>query len=134
MKRNNEQPEQFNRVIAYIRKSSEDNEKGEALKQLNSIEYQRKFVSEAIKRYDLELVHTPFEDDKTGYEAFVRDVFNSMLDYIKEHKNEIDGIICTELSRLARNFADGGMILWYMQCGIIKRIYTPEKYIRKPKQ
>jgi len=124
---NNQPPEQFDRVVAYIRKSSEDNEKGEASKQLNSIDYQRKFVGEAQRQHKLTLVHPPFEDDKTGYEAFVRDGFEEMLTYLKDHKKEVDGIICTEISRLARNFADGGMILWYMQSNIIKRIYTPTK-------
>lgn len=122
--------ENYNRVIAYIRKSSEDNEKGQANKQLNSLDYQKNFVNEAITRYNLKLLRQPFEDDKTGYEAFVRDGsngFNAMLEYLREHKNEVDGIVCTEISRLARNFADGGMILWYMQSGIIKRIYTPSK-------
>ena len=127
---NDNPPEQYNRVIAYIRKSSEDNIKGEAHKQLNSIEYQRKFVPKAVQMYDLKLIREPFEDDKTGFYAFVRDGsngFNAMLDYLKDHKNEVDGIICTEISRLARNFGDGGMILWYMQSNIIKRIYTPTK-------
>ena len=50
-----------------------------------------------------------------------------MLSYLKAHKDEIDGIVCTEISRLVRNFADGGMLLWYMQSGIVKRIYTPSK-------
>ena len=117
----------YNRVVAYIRKSSEDNLKGEANKQLNSLEYQKDFVKEAITKYKLELVGPVFEDDKTGYEAFARDSFANMLDYLKDHKGEIDGIVCTEISRLARNFADGGMILWYLQNGTIKRIYTPTK-------
>lgn len=117
----------YNRVIAYIRKSSEDNKQGEANKQLNSLEYQRTFVNDTIKKHDLELVCKPFEDDQTGYEAFVRDNFRDMLEYIKDHRDEIDGIVCTEISRLARNFGDGGMILWYMQCGYIKRIYTYSK-------
>ncbi len=115
------------RVVAYIRKSSEDNLKGEASKQLNSLEYQRNFVKEAVLKYNLKPVIKVFEDDKSGYEAFIRDGFDDMLSYLKAHKDEIDGIVCTEISRLARNFADGGMLLWYMQSGIVKRIYTPSK-------
>ena len=119
--------QKYNRVVAYIRKSSEDNQKGEANKQLNSLEYQKNFVKEALKRYELKLVGPIFEDDKTGYVAFQRDSFAEMLEYLKDNKGKIDGIICTEISRLARNFADGGMILWYLQNGTIKRIYTPTK-------
>ena len=122
--------EKCDRVIAYIRKSSEDNEQGEAYKQLNSIEYQKQFIRDAVQKYKLKPVIKVFKDDKTGYEAFVRDGedgFMAMLDFLKTHKGEIDGIICTEISRLARNFGDGGMILWYLQNGTIKRIYTPSK-------
>ena len=123
---NNQEPH-YNRVIAYIRKSSEDNERGEAHKQLNSLEYQRQFVKDAIARHNLKLVHSPFVDDKTGYEAFVRDGFQAMMEYLDEHSEEVDGIVCTEISRLARNFGDGGLILWNMQKGVIKRIYTYSK-------
>ena len=123
---NNDEPE-YKRVIAYVRKSSEDNEKGGASKQLNSIEYQRQFVFEAQQKYGLTLVTKPFEDDKTGYEAYVREGFEKMLSYLENHKNDVDGIVCTEISRLARNFGDGGKILWFLQNGTIKRIYTPSK-------
>jgi DNA invertase Pin-like site-specific DNA recombinase len=125
--KNQNEPE-YNRVVAYIRKSSEDNEKGEAKKQINSIKYQKEYVTEeAVKKYDLKLVHKPFIDDKSGYEAFGRDSFNEMLEYLSDNKGKVDGIVCTEISRLARNFGDGGMILWYLQSGVIKRIYTPSK-------
>lgn len=125
-----EDQKKYNRVVAYIRKSSEDNKQGEANKQLNSLEYQQNFVKRALQQYDLKLVRPVFEDDKSGYDAFIRDGengFNAMLTYLKEHRGEVDGIVCTEISRLARNFADGGMILWYMQNDTIKRIYTPTK-------
>lgn len=117
----------YNRVVAYIRKSSEDNKEGRAHKQLNSLKYQKTFVDKAIKDYNLKLVHPPFIDDKTGYEAYVRDGFEEMLTYLQDNKNKVDGIVCTEINRLARNFGDGGRVLWYMQDGIIKRIYTHSK-------
>lgn len=79
----------YDRVVAYIRKSSEDNLKGEANKQLNSLEYQKDFVKEAVNRYKLKLVGPIFEDDKTGYEAFARDSFAKMLDYLKDHKAKL---------------------------------------------
>jgi len=113
-------------VVAYIRKSSEDNARGEANKQLNSIEYQQQFAEEAKKKYGVTVVQT-YQDDKTGYDAFIRPDFKRMLDFLKDKNGEIDGIVCTEVSRLARNFADGGMILWYLQNGTIKHIYTPSK-------
>lgn len=118
---------QYKRVVAYVRKSSEDNVKGVAHKQHNSVDYQRNFIKETIKRDGLKQVQPNFEDDKTGYEAFVREGFENMINYLRDHRDEVDGIVCTEISRLARNFGDGGMILWYMQSGIIKRIYTHSK-------
>lgn len=117
----------YNRVIAYIRKSSEDNDKGEAHKQLNSIKYQRQFIKDEIMRLDLKLIHPPFEDDKTGYEAYVRPGFREMIRFLDKHPDDIDGIVCTEISRLARNFGDGGKILWLIQKGVIKRIYSHSK-------
>ena len=59
MKKDDKGP--FNRVLAYIRKSSEDKADGEANKQLNSFSYQRNFVKEAITKYDLKLQHAPFD-------------------------------------------------------------------------
>lgn len=76
-------------VVAYVRKSSEENKEGEAKKQLNSMEYQKRFVDETIKRYGLKLLHSPFEDKKSGYEAFQRDGFQEMLNYIEEHKTRL---------------------------------------------
>ncbi|NCN83136.1 MAG: hypothetical protein COU65_04755 [Candidatus Pacebacteria bacterium CG10_big_fil_rev_8_21_14_0_10_42_12] len=119
--------QKYSRVVAYIRKSSEDNKKGGANKQLNSLKYQKDFVNEARARYGLKLVHPIFSDDKSGYEAYLRDGFNDMMSYLKENKGKVDGIVCTEISRLGRNFADGGLVLWYLQSGVIKRIYTPTK-------
>ena len=58
--------EKCDRVIAYIRKSSEDNEQGEAYKQLNSIEYQKQFIRDAVQKYKLKPVIKVFKDDKTG--------------------------------------------------------------------
>lgn len=112
------------KVVAYIRKSSEDNKDGEAKKQLNSLDYQKRFCTEKIKEMGFELAHSFFIDDKTGYEAFCRESFQEMRDFLEEQKGEIDGIVCTEVSRLARNFGDGGMILWYLQNGTIHNIYT----------
>jgi site-specific DNA recombinase len=122
-----EKEPKYDKVVAYLRKSSEDNVKGEQNKQLNSIEYQRQFAKDAVVRYNLKPILKTFEDDKTGYEAYVRDGFEAMLTFLEDNKNEVDGIVCTEISRLARNFGDGGKILWFLQNGTIKRIYTPSK-------
>ncbi len=53
--------EEHKRVIAYIRKSSEDNDRGIARKQLNSLKYQKQFVKDVVKDKGLTLVHPIFE-------------------------------------------------------------------------
>lgn len=125
MNGNNQHPRK--KVVAYARKSSEDNEKGEANKQQNSFDYQEYFIHEALQRHGLELAQPIYKDDKTGYEAFQRESFENMLDFLTSNKGDIDGIVCTEISRLARNFGDGGLILWYLQSGVIQNIYTNTK-------
>ncbi|MBU0569354.1 recombinase family protein [Patescibacteria group bacterium] len=72
-------------------------------------------------------MHRIFEDDKTGYIAHIRKEFNGLLNYLEDNGDKVDGIVCFEISRLARNFGDGGQILWLMQKGVIKRIYTASK-------
>ncbi|MCC7571638.1 recombinase family protein [Candidatus Micrarchaeota archaeon] len=114
-----------NKVVAYLRKSSKDNLSGEANKQLNSFSYQQNVVNDIINKNELDLKHPPFRDDHTGYYAFSRDGFHQMIKVIEDE--EIDGIVCYDLSRLARNFGDGGLILWYLQSGRIKSIYTYDK-------
>lgn len=116
------------RVVVYMRKSSEDNKRGKAYRQLNSLKYQKRIIDEIVKRERLILLRTePFQDDHTGYKAYARDGFKALLDYIRNNKGKVDGIVCTEISRLARNFGDGGQILWFLQDGLITRIFTHDK-------
>ena len=116
------------KVLAYLRKSTEDNKEGEARRQKNSIEYQREVVKEIAERNNLEIVRY-FEDSKTGYKAFQREGFDKMLEFFREQKHEgvVKGIVCSEHNRLARNFGDGGLLLWYLQDGLINTIYTHDK-------
>ena len=124
---NTENP-QKTKVYAYLRKSTEDNKEGKARRQKNSIEYQRRAVKEIADKNNLQIVRY-FEDSKTGYKAFVREGLEEMLELFKEQGKDgpIKGIVCSEHSRLARNFGDGGLILWYIQASIIKQIYTYDK-------
>ena len=116
------------KVYAYLRKSTEENKEGESRRQLNSLAYQKMSVEETAKRNNLEIVKF-FRDQKTAYKAFVRNEFNRMMDSFDENGvgGEVKGIVCSEHSRLARNFADGGLVLWYLQSGLIERVYTHDK-------
>ncbi len=115
-------------VYGYIRKSTEENQEGNSRRQQNSLEYQRKTNEEIAQRNNLRIVRT-FDDSMTAYKAFVRDGFKEMLDVFAEQGKEgnVKGIVCTEHNRLARNFGDGGLILWYLQDGLIDKIYTFDK-------
>lgn len=115
-------------VYGYIRKSTEDNQEGESRRQQNSLEYQMDVINEVAKKNNLRIVKV-FRDSKSGYKAFLREGFEEMLDTIREAGKEssIKGIVCSEHNRLARNFGDGGLILWYLQDGYINRIYTHDK-------
>jgi DNA invertase Pin-like site-specific DNA recombinase len=116
------------KVFAYLRKSSKQEKEGTPEKQPNSLNYQRRVIKEIEARNNLKIVRT-FEDKETGYKAYVRDDFNAMCELLDEQGSggEIKGIVCSEHNRLARNFGDGGRILWYLQNGEIEAVYTHDK-------
>ena len=116
------------KVFAYLRKSSKQEREGTPEKQPNSLNYQRRVVKEIAERNNLKIVRI-FEDKETGYKAYVRDDFNAMCELLDEQGSggEIKGIVCSEHNRLARNFGDGGRILWYLQNGEIEAVYTHDK-------
>ena len=124
----NKEQEKPKKVFAYIRKSTEDNAEGETRRQKNSIENQRRVVKDIAKKNNLKIVKY-FQDSETGYTAYIRKDFNQMIELFREQgkDGEIKGIICSEHNRLARNFGDGGLILWFIQSGLIDAIYTHDK-------
>lgn len=124
----NNNPQKKQRVYAYLRKSTEDNAEGETRKQKNSLDNQRRVVDEIAEKNNLRIVRY-FKDSETGYKAYIRKDFNEMIKHFREQGKEgdIKGIVCSEHNRLARNFGDGGLILWFLQDGLIKNIYTHDK-------
>ena len=116
------------KVFAYLRKSTKQEREGTPEKQPNSLNYQRRVVKEIAERNNLKIVNQ-FEDKETGYKAYVRKGFNRMCELLDEQgsEGEIKGIVCSEHNRLARNFGDGGRILWYLQNGEIEAVYTHDK-------
>ena len=124
----NNNPQKKQRVYAYLRKSTEDNAEGETRKQKNSLDNQRRVVDEIAEKNNLKIVDY-FSDSATGYKAYIRDDFNKMIELFREQGKggDIKGIVCSEHNRLARNFGDGGLILWFLQDGLIKNIYTHDK-------
>lgn len=119
---------QKTKVFAYLRKSTKQEREGTPERQPNSLNYQRRVVKEIEKKNNLKIVKQ-FEDKETGYKAYVRKDFNYMCELLDEQGSdgEIKGIVCSEHNRLARNFGDGGRILWYLQNGEIEAVYTHDK-------
>lgn len=118
------------KVVAYVRKSTEetiDIHTGEksSRRQQNSEISQNNVISTLEEKHDIKVAER-FYDDVSGYEAFKRDDFKEMLKYLAENE-DVTGIVCRDISRLARNFGDGGYILWYLQDGVIDKIYTHDK-------
>ncbi len=99
----------------YVRKSSESEDR-QALSPESQINENNKLAeTRGIKIVDI------FQESKSAKQPG-RDQFARMIAMI--NKNEIQGIICWSLDRLARNPIDGGAIMWAMQQGNLKHILT----------
>lgn len=116
---------QKEKVYAYLRKSSEDNKDGTKGNQPNSLEYQATEIARIAGKYNLEVVEY-FQEDMSGMVAYIRPEFNKLLEKV-ENNREVTGIVVTEISRLGRNFGDGGRVLWLLQSGELQNIYTNDK-------
>ncbi len=98
------------RYIAYVRKSTEDEEK-----QVLSKEAQRDKIKERFP--DLNIV-VALDESKSAFEPGKRDVFAQMIAMID--KGEADAIVAWHPDRLSRNEVDAGGITWRVRQGIIK--------------
>jgi site-specific DNA recombinase len=98
------------RYIAYVRKSTEDEEK-----QVLSKEAQRNKIDDCFK--DLNIVDV-LDESKSAFEPDKRDEFKKMLEMVDS--SEIDGIIAWHPDRLSRNEVDASAITWRIRQGKIK--------------
>lgn len=97
------------KYFVYTRKSQESEEK-----QVLSIEAQKREVQ--LRFGDVEIVEI-FEESFSA-KAPGRPIFNEMIERIK--KNEAQGIIAWHPDRLSRNSVDAGIIIYYLDLGLIK--------------
>ena len=81
-------------------------------------------MKDIAQRAQLSVVHT-FKESKSAKEPNKRPVFDEMIKQIKAGK--ANGILCWELSRLARNPDEAGLIMGMLQRGEIKHIKTFNK-------
>ncbi len=104
------------KYFMYLRKSSEAEDR-----QVQSIDAQRRELSEFAKENELEIVGLPFEESQSA-KAPGRPIFTEMIERIT--KGEANGLLVWKLNRLARNPIDGGTISWMLQQRVIKHIQT----------
>lgn len=98
------------RYIAYLRKSTEANER-----QALSIDAQR---NEILKCFPNLNIIDWVQESKSAFEAENRPAFSAMMERIK--RGEADGIVAWQPTRLSRNSMDAGQITHYFSHGIIK--------------
>lgn len=108
-----------NCYVLYCRKSSESEDK-----QMASIQSQLDVLNDLIKKQNLNVTAT-FTESKSA-KAPGRIEFNKMIDLIKKSDN-IKGIIAWDISRLARNPIDEGVVRWLLDSGKIEEVVTPFK-------
>ena len=114
------------KYILYARKSTESEDR-----QIQSIDDQKRTLLNIAQERNITIVEI-LEESKSAKTPRGRIVFNRMIEMIEN--NQIDGILCWDLSRLARNPEDDGKIKWLLQSGVLKSIitytkeYTPENY------
>lgn len=95
--------EKVYRTAIYARLSKDD---GDNKTESNSIVSQRALCEEYISQHkDLELVET-FVDDGFSGVSFERPDFRRLEEAL--HEGRIDAIVCKDLSRLTRNYIEGG--------------------------
>ena len=107
------------KYILYARKSSEDDKK-----QIQSIDRQKDRVLKDAQENNLCIVDI-LSESKSAMKPNNRIEFEKMLSRIES--GEVNGILCWDISRLARNSVDAGRLSWMVQQGVIKSIKTPSK-------
>lgn len=98
------------RYIAYVRKSTEDEER-----QVLSKEAQIDKIKERFS--ELKIVGF-LDESKSAFEPDKRSVFKEVLAMLD--KGEVDGIIAWHPDRLSRNEVDASAITWRIRQGVIK--------------
>ncbi|MBI4087295.1 MAG: recombinase family protein [Candidatus Liptonbacteria bacterium] len=104
------------KYILYARKSTEEDDR-----QVLSIEGQLVELQEYAAKEKLEIVAS-FQEAKTAKEPG-RTKFAEMLSFLETGK--ADGILAWHPDRLARNSVDGGKIIHFVDCGLIRSLKFP---------
>ncbi len=107
------------RNVIYARKSTESTDR-----QVQSIEDQLKAMRFLAEREGI-AVTEEFTEMKSAKAPGIRPVFGHIMKEID--KGKINGLFAWNISRLARNQADGGLLAYYLQSGKLQWIRTSER-------
>lgn len=107
------------KYFLYCRKSTEDKER-----QVLSLSSQEAVMQSVAQQNKWKIIKT-FHEAKSAKAPNKRPFFTEMLKRISN--NEADGIICWELSRLARNPDDAGALMGMLQRSEIRHVKTHNK-------
>lgn len=106
------------KYVIYCRKSTEDKDK-----QVLSIESQERELSEYAKKNNLAVVGV-FREEKSAHKRG-RPVFAQVMGLMEQGK--ANAFLVWQPNRIARNTADGGLVISYMDEGTIREVRTPFK-------
>lgn len=111
------------RYIAYLRKSTEGDER-----QTLSMGKQEDAIRETFP--DLNIIDW-VRESRSAFEAENRPAFDNVLERIRN--GEADGIVAWRINRLSRNALDAGKIAHYINIGVIKDLkFTRENFENTP--
>ena len=106
----------------YARKSTEA-----ADRQVQSLEDQIKNLRALAKREGLG-APVVYEEARSAKDPGTRPEFNRLVADVQAGR--VDGILAWNMSRLARNAVDGGLVAYLLQTGRLRFIQTPERTYR----
>jgi len=104
--------------LVYARKSEESEDR-----QVQSISDQTRIALDYAKQNDLQVLEV-FQESHSAKTPYKRIQFTRMMELINS-RDDIAGIITWKANRLARNEAEGGVLIYLVREGL--RIITPEK-------
>ena len=87
-------------VVAYIRVSTE-----EQAKHGFSIPAQKKVLRDFAAAHGLRIVRE-FVESESAFKARSRPVFREMIEFLRQHRDEVGAVLCYKIDRITRNLTD----------------------------
>lgn len=109
------------KCFVYLRRSQDREDR-----QYNSLEKQDRHTRDIVEKQGLTAINLPPEERSAKLVG--RPIFNDMMDRVEA--GEVQNIAGWVVSRLSRNPVDGGRIIYALDTGKLKGIYTPNRVFR----